>query len=1042
MRRVHGARHPVGSPPLLIHYNRENMQPSRTPLSRAVAALALVAASLHVSGVAEAQQFGRNQVRHRTFEFRVLTTEHFEIHYYTEATDAVRIAARMAERWHTRLTAVLAHDLQGMQPVILYAAPGHFQQTNVVDVAISEGVGGLTESLRRRIVMPFVGDLGETDHVLGHELVHAYQFDMIGARAWPLWFMEGMAEYLSLGSVDSHTAVWMRDAALADRLPSIEELNNPRFFPYRYGQALFAYIGQQYGDGAIPAIMRRLGAPATRPIEGFQARGTAPPDTVADPITAIELTLGVDRQTLARQWHDSIRATMLPPVKGHAPAPGDIIIEPRDRFEMNVGPVLSPDGSRIALLTSRNRLSIDLVVADAATGVVQRTLIRTAGDAHLDSLQFIHSAGTWDPSGERVAIAAMRRGRPVIAIVNANTGRRERDIPLPGLDEAIQPSWSPDGSQIAFSGLTSGLSDLYLVSTESGELRRLTEDAFAERQPDWSPDGRRLVFVTDRFGAAMDTAQFGAHDLATIDLATREVSRLPGFAGARHGSPRWTAHGLHFVANPDGVPDVYRLDPATGAGTRLTRSTTGVTGITSSSPALSVARTAPRLAFALHRGSYEIRQIEGARLTEGEPPPADTTMTAARLAPANVEPTSVDRMLANATEGLPTDPLPESVPFRPRLSLDFVGQEFNVSTGGTGPFLSGGIGFVFSDMLGNHVVEALVQTNNEFRDTAGRVGYMNRSRRWNWGAFVQRVPAVSGGVRRGVIEIDGQQVLVEQEVRDRQLGHQVQGVLEFPVSRTQRFELGGGMSHFTFNRRIRTSVFNQGGGLIEQDEQNFPLSDPLQLWQAMTAWVTDTASFGATGPLLGHRSRFEVSPTLGDIDYTSVALDARHYVMPVQPFTLAGRAMHLGRYGGDADSPRISPFFLGFPTFIRGYDVYSFHAADCAPGECIQLDDLEGSRVLVTNLEIRAPLVGMFKGRVDYGRLPVDLIAFFDAGVAWTGSGDGPPSGFSDRPWARSAGTGLRLNAFGFAVIELSAVHAFDRPRDKWQFLFALQPGF
>src|SRR5262249_49754994 len=173
--------------------------------------------------------------------------------------------------------------------------------------ASGEGVGGLIESTRRRIVMPLVGDLGETDHVLGHEVVHAFQLDMIGPN-FPLWFMEGMAEYLSLGSVDSHTAVWMRDAALAGRLPTISDLaDTRRFFPYRYGQALFAYIAQRYGDSAIPAIMRRLGAPATRPLAGapagVQNSGSSTfIESVNDPIRAIELALGVDRVTLSRDW--------------------------------------------------------------------------------------------------------------------------------------------------------------------------------------------------------------------------------------------------------------------------------------------------------------------------------------------------------------------------------------------------------------------------------------------------------------------------------------------------------------------------------------------------------------------------------------------------------------------------------------------------------------------------------------------------------------------------------------------------------------------
>src|SRR6516225_5322880 len=274
------------------------MQSSTPGRLRIAAITALVV--LSAASSAMAQQFGRNQVRHQRFQFKVLRTQHFAIYYDADAADAARMAGRMAERWRARLSDVLAHDLQGEQPLILYAAPGRFQQTNVVDAAIGEGVGGFIEHSRRRIVMPLVGDLGETDHVLGHEVVHAFQFDMIGP-GWPLWFMEGMAEYLSLGSVDAHTAVWIRDAALADRLPTISDLNNPRrFFPYRYGQALFAYIGQRYGDRAIPAIMRRLGAPMARRLEGAPAGAPSPNgvvEVVRDPIRAIELALNVDRAT-------------------------------------------------------------------------------------------------------------------------------------------------------------------------------------------------------------------------------------------------------------------------------------------------------------------------------------------------------------------------------------------------------------------------------------------------------------------------------------------------------------------------------------------------------------------------------------------------------------------------------------------------------------------------------------------------------------------------------------------------------------------------
>ena len=218
-----------------------------------IVTLILLIAGLAFAPAADAQYFGRNKVQDEKFDFKVLKTEHFDIYFYPEEEAAVQLAARMAERWYTRLSTLLKHELNGRQPLILYASAPHFRQTNVVD-GIGEGTGGVTEGFKRRIVMPFAGGLAETDHVLGHELVHAFHYDMATGRdfegnitgpavnALPLWFIEGMAEYLSLGPVDANTAMWVREAASREAMPTVDDLNNPNFFPYRYGHAFWAYV--------------------------------------------------------------------------------------------------------------------------------------------------------------------------------------------------------------------------------------------------------------------------------------------------------------------------------------------------------------------------------------------------------------------------------------------------------------------------------------------------------------------------------------------------------------------------------------------------------------------------------------------------------------------------------------------------------------------------------------------------------------------------------------------------------------------------------
>src|SRR5207245_1760690 len=182
--------------------------------------------------------------------------------FYPGEREAIDVSARLAERWHARLERLLEHKLRGRQPLVLYASHVDFEQTNAIEGELGEGTGGVTEPLRRRIVLPLGGPLADTDHVIGHELVHAFQFDMTtgpasapgqnGAERLPLWFIEGMAEYLSLGPIDPNTAMWLRDAVRQDKLPSSDDLDSPKYFPYRWGQAVWAYGRGGMGDDVAP----------------------------------------------------------------------------------------------------------------------------------------------------------------------------------------------------------------------------------------------------------------------------------------------------------------------------------------------------------------------------------------------------------------------------------------------------------------------------------------------------------------------------------------------------------------------------------------------------------------------------------------------------------------------------------------------------------------------------------------------------------------------------------------------------------------------
>ena len=495
----------------------------RGPFSPFLASAVL--AALLVPSAAQAQYFGRNQVRYRDFDFQVLKTDHFDIYYYPEEREAIERTAPMAERWYARLSRLLGHTFASRQPLILYGSHPEFEQTNVLGGAPGESTGGVTEALKRRVVLPFAGPLAETDHVLGHELVHAFQFDITGddgagglpgALRLPLWFIEGMAEYLSVGPVDPHTAMWMRDAAKREKLPTISQLGNPRYFPYRYGQALWAYVGGRYGDHVVGDILKIAGK-----------RGDAE--------TAMEEVLGIKIDDLSKDWHKALQDAYQPLMASKHPASDygrALITDEKGGGELNIGPKLSPDGRQIVFLSERGLFAIEMYLADAHTGEVKRAIVKTAVDPHFESLQFLNSAGAWDAAGRRFVFGAIHAGRPVLSILDVARGEKEREVPLRDLGEVHSPTWSPDGRYVAFSAITGGLTDLYIYDLQAGTLRKMTSDAFADLQPAWSPDGRSIAFVTDRFSSPVEVAEGGAYRLAVLDPG---VGRDPGAPQLRGG---------------------------------------------------------------------------------------------------------------------------------------------------------------------------------------------------------------------------------------------------------------------------------------------------------------------------------------------------------------------------------------------------------------------------------------------------------------------------------------------------------------------------
>jgi WD40 repeat protein len=980
--------------------------------------VAVVLMTLASVAPGHAQSFGRNRVRYENFDFQILQTPHFDIYYDSSNRDAVVQAGRLAERWYDRLSRILDHTFTGRQPIMLYASHAQFTQTNVVPNRLGDGIGGVTEHEKGRVVLPFAAALGETDHVLGHELVHAFQRDILkrGGRPMstlPLWFVEGMAEYLSVGAIDTNTAMWLRDSVEQNLLPRLDQLNDPSFFPYRYGQALWVYLAKRFGDGVVANSLRS------------KAPGGA--------IGVIVAVTGVDAKSLSSAWHEFIREAVARPQSGSPETPAVTVLGGKSAgSRLSVGPTLSPDGEAIAFFSDRSQHSIDMVVADTRTGAVRRKVAKTEGDAHFESLQFIESAGAWSPDGRLLAMAALSGGAPVLTILNAASGSVERELPIRHADQVFNPTWSPDGRRIAFSVLHHGFSDLEVIDLETATVRSITSDAFADLHPAWAPDGRTIAFSTDRFTSSLETLTFGAFRLASIDVESGTISELPSIPSAKNIDPHWTQDGdsLYFVSDADGMNNVYRVVLADGSIFKVTDVSTGVSGVTALSPALAVAGPANQLAFSVYRhGAYEIHVVDSTDGSRLLPTPAVADQSHQALTPPAATPP--ERMVAGAvtppTFGLQDGSQFTSKPYRPSLSLDRIVQPYlTAGGGGSGSALRGGVGLSFGDMLGDQKVQTALQVGKSRDDFAYQVNYLNMRSRWNWGVLTSQVPWSTGStISHGTI---GEPTIVRETDLLREVHRRIHGAAVYPFSSARRLELTGGLQAIGFGSQTITSAYSGfTGRLMNQTTVNNPADPTLWLGEGHAALVYDTATFGPTSPILGRRYRFAVAPTFGGLTFTTVTSDYRQYWMPRQPFTVAIRVMQLGRYGTDAADARLLPLVWTIRDLVRGY-------GDLGTGPS-SLGTLSASRMLVGNGEIRFPIAGLFSHESQFGGLPIEGLAFTDFGRFWMPDRLGGATSL-----LRSVGTGVRINAAGM-IFELDAVRRFDAARG-WTFSFNLRPGF
>lgn len=1006
---------------------------------------------------AQAQYFGRNKPRYQDLDFKVARTDHFEIYHYLDNPEILRRLSADAELWYAMHQAVLLDTFTELNPLILYNDHAGFQQTNAIQGDVSVGTGGVTEGLRNRVIFPIAMTNQQTHHVLGHELVHAFQYHMVlngdstsirNLQNLPLWMIEGLAEYLSIGRIDAHTALWMRDAVLNDDLPTLRKLNNFKYFPYRWGQSFWAYVTGVYGDEVIQPLFMNTAKYGLDP--------------------AIRMTLQTTPDSLSSGWRNALKnhyGRWVTAGKKDALV-GKKLLSDDNAGKLNICPVLSPNGKYVIFLSEKNLFTTDLFLADARTGKILKKVASQATDGHIDQFNYIESAGTWSPNDQRFAFDVYEQGESVLVIQDVFKGKKTEKIRLEGVPAFSNPAWSPDGKTIVVSGLVNGQTDLYALDLKTRKVRQLTNDRAAEILPTWSADGKSLAFSTDQISLERGrTNGVFTMGLAIMDMAGGQIEHLDVFPGADNLNPQYDKNGdLLFLSNRDGFRNLYRYEFATKKTYQLTNLLTGITGITPYAPAITVAEDRDRILYTYYNNhEYSIYQAKSADFKPVEVDAGSVDLVPATLPPFNprqrdVVNTNLRVMDLNEKDFLASTN-PDTVPYKAKFTLEYVGggagagvatgnSSFGVATG-----LAGGVDMLFGDILGNNQLYAGLALNGEITDVAGQFAYINNKNRIGWGINISHIPFRTGAyfqdpnfVPHEITTDDGQTFLGFKDslILQRLFQERIGATVFYPFSVTKRLEFGGAYEFYHQRFDSYSYYFNELGVLFRQERKRIPSSGSLNITSLNAAYVGDNSYFGGTAPLNGWRYRIGVEQFFGAYNFSTLLLDGRRYFY-FKPATFAIRGLGYGRFWGNANNTdEVYPLFAGNPFFVRGYtNSFVYNEAP----ELVE--QMAGSKLLIGNVELRLPFTGPRQlALIPVNFLLTDLNLFFDAGLGFFELDDlkstGPNEFFVQHKPLLSTGVSLRVNVFGALVLEPYWAYPISAPKEVRRGVFGLNllPGW
>ncbi|MBC8256704.1 MAG: PD40 domain-containing protein [Candidatus Marinimicrobia bacterium] len=980
-------------------------------------------------------QFGQNIVQYDDFTWHFIQSKHFDIYYAEDGRSHAEFTAEEAEVAYLKISDRLNWRLKSRVSIIVYNSHNDFQQTNVVDSYMFEGIGGVTELYKNRIVIPFDASNQEFKHVIHHELVHAFINDSVYGGSLknmvassikvhiPMWMNEGLAEYLSSGW-DTNSEMWIRDLAInGGEFPQIRQLTG--YMAYRGGQSVWNFITEKWGEESIAEIFYQL--KKSNKVE-----------------TGFKRALGVDLKKLNEQWHQYLKEQYWPDVANRENIP-DFARQLTDHEELentyNVAPAISPDGSRIAIFSNKSGpMAIYLISAE--DGRFIKKIIQGERNSEFEELHILKPGITWSEDSKKVAFAAKSGKSDALFIVDLKSGKRKKHrLNMEGI---FRPAWRPGTNEIAFIGNNGKSSDIYLFNLDSEKLTNLTKDWFTDDQISWYPDGNSILFISDR-GNILKTGiaykpenhLFNQTDIYELNIESGNIERITDTPfNEMYPCISNDSNYLAFISDEIGINNIYIYSNIQSQ--KILQNPQVITNVLTGITQLSWNGDDTQLIFTgFFNKGYDIYTFDNPiqKVEENiQVAPAAWTLKFEKLELLRNDDTRKSKSFISAdkyknyvfsgfdaTENvhaaseiveLDTSAVYDSTGlyrthlYKTRFTLDFAQAYYAFDTryGGQGMAY-----FLFSDILGDHKLQLGTEMVVDLQRSDYFLLYRLLPYKIDWNFVFYHLAYQYSSLYSNNYYSD---ITLFQNI-----GSSVSA--SKPLSRFNRID--GGID---FNHIIKSNITTL------YDNYNQPYDEKINHISSFTTvipsikYTWDNALWSYTYPIEGFRYylKYRTSPGINEksLSFHTATMDGRKYFRLFNGVSFAGRFFAGANWGTDAQKFRLGgvPWLFSSDRYSERFaggqenapDIEELYFSEYVmPLRGVQISNKFGQNVFLANLELRLPFLIYYFPAIKYlGQ--INGVLFTDIGVTWDSD---YPEFWDNSNWQNNNNTGW-LMSYGF----------------------------